>query len=159
MDIEILQQTKRLFALFTEKQQSGSLIISMQQITWTTTSGEEINLQPILQPPLVANQSEVLPNKARKRLKTCFELGKRMQNEPNENFLQYSVAIKRTAQRVYEFYSFVGEDQMGTNRQITPSLLYKLSTSKFEDLKFTTLAETMTFGGPQAEEGDDLLPF
>ena len=159
MDIEILQQTKQLFALWTTKQQTGSLRITMQQITWTTTSNEEVNLLPLLQPPLIVHQSEVLPNKARKKLKTYFELGKRMQDEPNENFLQYTVAVKRTAQRVYEFYTFVGEDQMGSNRKITPSFLYKLLTSKFDNLKFNTLAESMSFGGPQAEEENDLLPF
>ena len=158
MDIEILQQTKQLFALWMEKQQSGSLTISLQQITWTTTNGEEINLKPLLQPPLVVNQMEIIPSKAKKRYKTYFELGKRMNNESSENFHQYTPAIKRTAQRVYDFYTFVGEDQMGINRKITPSYLYKLSQSKFEDLKFETLAETLTFGGPQAEEGGDLLP-
>jgi hypothetical protein len=33
MDIEILQQMKQLFALWMEKQQSGFLTISLQQIT------------------------------------------------------------------------------------------------------------------------------
>jgi hypothetical protein len=98
MDIEILQQTKQLFALWMEKQQSGSLTISLQQITWTTTDGEEINLKPLLQPPLVVNQMEIIPSKAKKQYKTYFELGKRLNNKPSENFHQYTPAIKRTAQ-------------------------------------------------------------
>src|SRR3954463_4671458 len=158
MDIEIFQQTKQLFALWMEKQQSGSLTISLQQITWTTLNGEEINLKPLLQPLLVAHQMEILPSKAKKRVQTYYELGKRITIETSENFHQYTPAIKQTAQRVYDFYSFVGEDQMGINRKITPSYLYKLSQSKFDDLKFKTLAETLTFRGLQAEEGGDLLP-
>ena len=76
MDIEILQQMKQLFALWMEKQQSGSLTISLQQITWTTTNSKEINLKPLLQPPLVVNQMEIIPSKAKKWYKTYFKLGK-----------------------------------------------------------------------------------
>ena len=76
MDIEILQHTKQLLAFWMEKQQSGSLTISLQQITWTTTNGEEINLKSLLQPPLVVNQMEIIPSKAKKQYKTYFELGK-----------------------------------------------------------------------------------
>ena len=76
MDIEILQQTKQLLALWMEKQQSGSLTILLQQITWTTTNGKEINLKSLLQPPLVINQMEIIPSKAKKWYKTYFELGK-----------------------------------------------------------------------------------
>ena len=76
MDIKILQQMKQLLALWMEKQQSGSLTISLQQITWTIINGEEINLKPLLQPPLVVNQMEIIPSKAKKRYKTYFELGK-----------------------------------------------------------------------------------
>src|SRR4051812_4084910 len=98
MDIEILQQTKQLFALWMEKQQSSSLIISLQQITWTTINGKEVNLKPLLQPPLVVNQMEIIPSKAKKQYKIYFELGKQMNNEPSENFHQYTPVIKRTAQ-------------------------------------------------------------
>ena len=157
MDIEILQQKKQLFALWMEKQQSGFLTISTQQITWTTNDGEEVNLKLLLQPPLVINQMEIIPSKAKKQYKIYFKLRKWINNEPSENFHQYTPAIKRTAQQVYDFYTFVGEDQMEINRKITPSYLYKLSQSKFDNLKFETLAETLTFGGPQAEEGGDLL--
>jgi hypothetical protein len=76
MDIEILQQTKQLFTLWMEKQQSGILTISRQQITWTTLDGEEVNLKLLLQPPLVVNQMEIIPSKAKKRHKAYFELGK-----------------------------------------------------------------------------------
>ena len=66
MDIKILQQMKQLLALWMEKQQSGSLTISLQQITWTIINGEEINLKPLLQPPLVVNQMEIIPSKVKK---------------------------------------------------------------------------------------------
>ena len=80
-DKEIISNFQKQLEDFNDhsKQQSSSLTISLQQITWTTTNGEEINLKSLLQPPLVVNQMEIIPSKAKKWYKTYCTLN--LENE------------------------------------------------------------------------------
>ena len=61
------------------------------------------------------------------------------------------------AQWVYNFYQLIGEQHIRWYATITPSFLYCLMNNRFEDYKLEILTNLVTFGGPQAGEGDDLL--
>jgi hypothetical protein len=157
MDFEILQKLQQLFALWNDKQQSGVILLSKQQLVWMHTDGTEVDLTKLLQPvmprttPLISNDS-----KPSKRLQDCYQLGQQLRLEPDKP-CDKSTNIKRTAQRVYDFYQYIGEQQLGQHPLITPSYLNRLTNTQFENLKIETLSNIITFRGLQAGEGDDLL--
>jgi len=156
MDLEILQQVQQLFIKWTNKQQTGMLLISTQQLVWMTPDGIEVDLTTLLQPThntSVNNSPSV--SKRDKRLQEYYDLGKSIQLQPDQP-VQQSRATIRTAQRVYDFYQFIGEQHLGKLHSITPSRLNWINNTQFETLKLDTLASHISFGGPQAGVGDDL---
>lgn len=155
MDLEILQQLKRLLTLWNSKQQTGIIMLSNQQLLWINTDGTETDLTTLLQPITRTAPLNTIHTKQMKRLTECYNLGRQLDQNPDQHFNQ-SAAIRRTAQRVYDFYNFIGEQQLGRHPLITPSYLYRLTNTQFETLKCETLTNLITFGGPQAGVGDDL---
>jgi hypothetical protein len=158
MDLDILQHIRQLFALWNNKQQHGTLQLSTQHLSWTNSDGQEVDLLVLLQPTTqtLPPLDDIPNNKNYKRLKLYFDLGKQLHLEPDKAH-EHSIAMQRTAQRVYDFYQLIGEQHIGRHATITPSFLYRLTNNRFEDYKLEILTNLVTFGGPQAGEGDDLL--
>jgi hypothetical protein len=156
MDLEILQQIQLLYTLWTNKQQTGTLLLSMPQLIWINSDGIEVDLTTLLQQtrttPLIEPSATT---KQEKQWLKYYDLGKQLYLNPDQTSTR-SKATRRTAQRVYNFYQFIGEQHLGKHSSITPSRLYRLTNDQFEDLKLEMLTRHITFGGPQAGEGDDL---
>jgi hypothetical protein len=113
-------------------------------------------LQPTVQPILSPETTPITKN--HKRMKVYYDLGKQYHLEPDKQH-NHSMAIQWTAKWVYNFYQFIGEQHIGQHETLKPSFLCRLSNKQFEDFKLDTLTSLITFGGPQAGEGDDLLSF
>ena len=50
MDLDILQLIQQLFIHWNDKQQLGTLRLSCQQLSWTNSDRQEIDLTILLQP-------------------------------------------------------------------------------------------------------------
>lgn len=151
MDLEILQQLQQLYSLWQTKEQLGTLHMTLQQLHWTTPDQTTVDLKPIIEQPtkLVKLSLDGLSQKTQ----VYFDLGKSLQTDKKTQ-KKYSKAKVKTAQRVYKFYTFIGEDQIGLHPTLTPSYLYRLSNTQFNALMLDKLA--FTFGGPQVGEVDNL---
>ena len=148
MDLFLFQPAQQLFLLSNTLQQTGTFTITSNHIIWSN-NGVISDLTPILQDSIPKTK------KTTYNLITYYKIGEQIHNKTGKlKLANLSPSKRKTAQRVYELVESIGEDWIEILSSFTPSMITRLSNSKFQRLKTDIFLQV--FGGPQTGEGDDL---
>jgi hypothetical protein len=151
MDLTLLQPVQQLFLLWKTIQQTGTLTITCDRITWTHNT-TITDLTPVL-----TNSTPLTKKRKRETLSDYYRIGRALiETNGDRKSLTLSSSKAKTARRAYELVELIGEDKISNLLHIRPSTLARLSNSKFEELKIEAFLSV--FGGPQTGEGDNLSP-